>query len=1664
MIATNSTKDINSLNWEIGEDVNFTWDGATSTDWNTASNWDRGMVPLSGSTATITNTGDIALLAGATTVNNLTVQAGGIVSLNGNNLTVSTTFNNQGTLRLTGDEASVSTPTNANPSTVEYVAASGTRSIKNWTYHHLLINGVGTFTLAIAQDETLGGDLTVSAGIFDISLNTQKVTVGGNLLINGGILTANNGDIDANGNVTVTSGTLTAPIASDDTSFTAAGNWEVSSTGVFTPGTGRVVMDATSGTKTIITSSATDNFNDITFNDAAGTATFQLEDALEVDGNFLLTDGIFDTKTGENNTITTTSNLTVGGGTFNAQGATITVSGDWDSSVGTFNYDTSTVDLNGTGDLTTPNLWASYFYNLNAAAATKTTTLLSHVGVENILTLGTGTLAESGGNRFMILRKNGGTPFVNGGATISNNRIAYNAASGTTSITAGDYGSISLLELIPRGSNVTMNLVGDVTVGSGKFLVVPVTAATGSVVNTQNFAITANALGFGDSTATGPSTLNLGSSTVDIGAGGVNMAPNGGSHVLNLGSATITNAGFWENVDGTGTITVNPGTSQVTFDAASGTPTITSNGQSFNDVIINDGAGEITFTLEDAFDVNGNLTITDGTLDTKAAENNTIKVGGNWVNSDTFTSQTGIVIFDGGTTQTINAGGTANAAKDFNDLQVSGSTLQLITSALEVDGTLTIDSTKTLDLSGQALTNGGTFANNGTLKLRGNEAITITQDIDSGAWEYYGDGSTVTAPTHTIKDFGANDYFNLTINDPSASNRDTFKLGNPLDLNGNFILQGGTFDVDTTSNHQVNTAGNWEVSGTGVFTPRAGLVILDSGATGKTITTTSSGADDFYDLQFNNSAGGWTIQDALTATSLTITNGNVIDNAQSITVNGNIDIANLTGLLTSTGTWIQGADGDIANPFFVTNSFNDLQIAANVTSTRTGYLYTNKLVLGINSTLQGASPVVIYEQTVNDALDLGAGAAITNESLQFDLPASASRTQKAFSTAVVVYVRSGDSSTLQMTGDWTTGSLIVYGSSISDTEGEAIVLDSNGNNLTVNGYLRMGYAGNAGFPDDYYGKVLFSTGTHSISGNVYVHTGVGGTKGFLDFGSSNTSIGSDVDFTGITVTPGTSTVTLNAASGTPTITSNGQSFNDIIINDGAGEITFTLEDTLTVTGNLTITDGTLDTKTGENNTIELTGHWTNSDTFTPRLGLVDLKAGSQILAGTTTFYNLTKVVTTAQTLTLTNTDIFQVSNALVLKGNVTGPAILTLASDTAALVDFDVLTANGTLDLDYLDVKWVDSLGGLLMIATNSTKDGNTLNWDVAGAAVEFVFDGAVSTDWNTPSNWDRGMVPLAGSTATITNTGDIALLAGATTVTNLTIQSGGIVSLNGNDLTVSTTFNNQGTLRLTGDEVSVSTPTNANPSTVEFVAGSSTRDIKNWTYHHLLINGAGTFTLAIAQDETLGGDLTVSAGIFDISLNTQKVTVGGNLLINGGTLTATNGDIDANGNVTVTSGTLTAPTAADDTSFTVSGNWEVSGTGAFDPGAGHVIFDGTASGKTITTTSSGADDFGVFKVTGTNGVWTMQDELTINGAVTLSDGTLVTGANNLTFSNAVTITGGTLTTASGTVTLTGNDATFDVNSSLTLNNFTINKNHNTDVDIADGDTLGIECDVKDTG
>ena len=278
---------------------------------------------------------------------------------------------------------------------------------------------------------------------------------------------------------------------------------------------------------------------------------------------------------------------------------------------------------------------------------------------------------------------------------------------------------------------------------------------------------------------------------------------------------------------------------------------------------------------------------------------------------------------------------------------------------------LTIQAGGLLKTNAQNLTVSSTFSNSGTLQLIGSEAtVSVTQDTDSGTWEYIGDGIGA-ATTHTIKDFGAGtDYYHLTINDPSASNKDTFSLGAALDVNGALTLTSGTLDVSVT-NYAISVAGAFNNTG-GTFTERSGTVTLDG--TSGTHALTEPGS--FYNLTVNGSGATWNQSGAVTVTStLTLTAGTYAQGTGNTITTTNFTING--GTFTGSDSIIDLNDGSFNMSLgSFTNSSGGMTIERNFTVSGGTFTNTGKTV-----TFDGGS--VIDDTTISCTGSLGGTVSLS---------------------------------------------------------------------------------------------------------------------------------------------------------------------------------------------------------------------------------------------------------------------------------------------------------------------------------------------------------------------------------------------------------------------------------------------------------------------------------------------------------------------------------------------------------------------------------------------------------------------------------------------------------------------------------------------------------------
>lgn len=226
-----------------------------------------------------------SLPANKTIAQNLTISAG-ILSQNSFNLSVTGIFSNDGTLSFLGNEIFTGTM-DTNSGTVEY-SGDGDENAESFTmmdfgagsdFFNLKINDQNTISDVFVLGATLNleNGLEVSAGEFkqnNFSIHSPTLNV------NGGIFTGGEANMVISGDLTLSSGTLTAP----GTNLTVYQNWNRSG-GTFVHNNGTVSFAATSP------SIISDNNSFLNFNviDPGKLLIFTADTTQTVSGNLTLT-------------------------------------------------------------------------------------------------------------------------------------------------------------------------------------------------------------------------------------------------------------------------------------------------------------------------------------------------------------------------------------------------------------------------------------------------------------------------------------------------------------------------------------------------------------------------------------------------------------------------------------------------------------------------------------------------------------------------------------------------------------------------------------------------------------------------------------------------------------------------------------------------------------------------------------------------------------------------------------------------------------------------------------------------------------------------------------------------------------------------------------------------------------------------------------------------------------------------------------------------------------------------------------------------------------------------------------------------------------------------------------------------------------------------------
>ncbi|MBU0469834.1 MAG: hypothetical protein KKF78_11955, partial [Candidatus Omnitrophica bacterium] len=1077
----------------------------------------------------------------------------------------------------------------------------------------------------------------------------------------------------------------------------------------------------------------------------------------------------------------------------------------------------------------------------------------------------------------------------------------------------------------------------------------------------------------------------------------------GGSGRLSLSSYVLNADGNWTMSAG-GVLTA--GTGSVLFNASSGTKTITSNSQTFNNFTINATNG--TYQPADTLDINGGFTLVDGTFDL-ATNDPVMHVATTFILSGgTFTKGDGTVNFDGDLTFN-----DAIGSVDIGNLVIDGSPETTDLASDLTATTLTINYSDQLNTNGYDLDIGGIIDINGTLDATDDVEGDRTMVAAGGDWD-------MTGGTFTI--------------DNSSVTFDSV-------VTGNTVISDGKSFYDLLFDDGGGDSGGWSLA--------------DALITSNSFTVTASDSVDGVDLDgYDLTVGG----DFVIATS-----GEVTAAASSITVSGNWDsfageFSRGSSIVTFTNDATIRAESDYNNGFasLIVNDDVDITLLRNMS------MAGGVLTMGNNSTISnnslifwasGTGPIPFSLQTTSDLTGLNGMILYESYLNGVTLPASQfypSTTLSESDEGTVTYI-GGD---VKINGNFTIQ---------ENGSGGIFDLDIDGNNLEVTGNLSLGDG------VDSIGKLKntgASTSMVTIGGNVLIRAPHHGFVNEIDATGMVLDVSGDWTNSGI-FTPSTSSVTFDSTSGDQNITSGGMTFYNLVINntDAAGATdNIVLVDALNVDNDLTITDGDLQPS---GNKVNVAGQWimNNIGTFTSGTGTVEFDDAAKVTTvyGGTTFYDL--LINTASKQVdwqagTTNT----VSNAFTVDGQAGGT--LVDLSSTIPDVQWTINTPTANANVQYVDLQDSESTNASIT-ATFSLNNGNNENWifsSLFNDAVTGRWDRGAQ--WGNAGNQEGVDYPGANDVAVIDGN-TISLLANQS-VGNITI-SGGQLSFDSYTLNVdgdwtftsgvvdegtgSVNFNaTSGTKTITSGEQAFNNFTiddsggtatyqpvdnmdiNGNFNLVDGILDLDTNDVDVKVAGNFTLTG-GTYTKG-AGTLNFDGDLTYTDGIG--LTNIGNLIIGGSpettdlasdlvadtLTINYSDTLNTNGyDLDIGGIIDI-NGTLDATddVEGDGTTIVAGASWDMTG-GTFTIAQSSVTFDSAATGNTIT--SDGKSFYDLVFNNGSGG-WSLSDALITSNSITVTATDSVDGVN---LSNQfVTVGGdfiladaGEVTAGASSITVSGN-------------------------------------------
>ncbi len=425
---------------------------------------------------------------------------------------------------------------------------------------------------------------------------------------------------------------------------------------------------------------------------------------------------------------------------------------------------------------------------------------------------------------------------------------------------------------------------------------------------------------------------------------------------------------------------------------------------------------------------------------------------------------------------------------------------------------------------------------------------------------------------------------------------------------------------------------------------------------------------------------------------------------------------------------------------------------------------------------------------------------------------------------------------------------------------------------------------------------------------------------------------------------GSASQTLNGTNSFHNLTVNNSHATDKVDASGSAS--------LAVTNNLSITDGIFKSASdyanvtiGANGTLELSGditvsgNWSNSGgVFTHNSHKVTLDGTSQDFSGSTTFYDLTKNVTSADTLAFQSGNRTTITNTLVLQGQ-SGQLMSLRSSSSGTQWEID---PQATRTISYVDVKDSYNVNDTLINpGTGSVNSFNNTNWSFADAptattnaasgigATGATLNGTINANGtSTTVTFEYGATTAYGTTVTAAQ----SPVAGSTDTSVSKAITG---------LTADTTYH----YRVVGTSAA-GTVQGGDQTFATLAAAAETKADGAWSSTATWV---GDVVPVSSQNATIKHAVTL-----DINPTVQGLTIdSGKSLTMGANSLIAQGASDINGTVSIGTGAFEADgtfgASGGAVTFTDAGNLRLGGTvaslGTFTRSTGTVTYDGAAQG-----------------------------------------------------------------------------------------------------------------------